>query len=59
MFELLASRSDRAILCGRGPRRRDLLHAGALAAVGLSLPQYARAAAEALRAEALPGDAGA
>jgi len=46
MFELLASRSDRAILCGRGPRRRDLLHAGALAAVGLSLPQYARAAAE-------------
>jgi len=46
MFELLCGGSDRALLCGRGRTRRDLLQAGALAAVGLSLPQYARAAAE-------------
>jgi hypothetical protein len=46
MFELLCGGSDRALLCGHGRTRRDLLQAGALAAVGLSLPQYARAAAE-------------
>jgi len=45
MFELLSGTSDRAILCGRGRTRRDLLQAGALSAIGLSLPQYARAAA--------------
>jgi hypothetical protein len=44
MFEF-RSAADRAWLCG-GPRRRDFLHAGALSAIGLSLPQYARAAAE-------------
>ena len=37
---------DRAVLCGRGRSRRDFLQVGALGAVGLSLPQYARAAAE-------------
>ena len=37
---------DRAVLCGRGRSRRDFLQVGALGAVGLSLPQYARASAE-------------
>ena len=37
---------DRAVLCGRGRTRRDFLQVGALGAVGLSLPQYARASAE-------------
>ena len=47
MFEFhAASPHDRAWLCGRGPTRRDFLQVGALSAVGLSLPQYARAAAE-------------
>ena len=47
MFEFRVPRAaGRAVLCGSGPTRRDVLHAGALAAVGLSLPQYARAAAE-------------
>lgn len=44
MFEF-RSAADRAWLCGGSPRR-DFLHAGALSAIGLSLPQYARAAAE-------------
>jgi len=49
MFEFqVASRAERAVLCGRGRSRRDLLHVGALAAVGLSLPQYLRAAREGL-----------
>ncbi len=42
----VATPGDRAVLCGRGRTRRDFLHVGALGAVGLSLPQYARAAAE-------------
>jgi hypothetical protein len=47
MFEFHApTAAHRAVLCGSGPSRRDFLHAGALAAVGLSLPQYCRAAAE-------------
>jgi hypothetical protein len=45
MFSFLAPK-PRALLCGGGPTRRDFLHAGALSAIGLSLPQYARAAAE-------------
>ncbi|NDH95562.1 MAG: DUF1501 domain-containing protein, partial [Planctomycetia bacterium] len=45
MFEFRSPR-DRALLCGPGPSRRDFLQVGSLAAVGLSLPQYARAAAE-------------
>ena len=45
MFEF-RSPHDRALLCGPGPSRRDFLQVGSLAAVGLSLPQYARAAAE-------------
>jgi hypothetical protein len=44
-FRVPGSR-ERAVLCGGAAPRRDFLHAGALAAVGLSLPQYARAAAE-------------
>ncbi|MGA0039752.1 MAG: DUF1501 domain-containing protein, partial [Pirellulales bacterium] len=36
----------RPVLCGRAANRRDFLHIGALSAVGLSLPQYARASAE-------------
>jgi len=44
-FHVAAPR-DRAVLCGRGRSRRDFLQVGALGAVGLSLPQYARAAAE-------------
>ena len=51
MFSFLAPR-PRALLCGGGPTRRDFLHVGALSAVGLSLPQYARAAAE---GQVLPG----
>jgi hypothetical protein len=47
MFEFQATRpGQRALLCGNGPTRRDFLHVGALAAVGLSLPQYVRAASE-------------
>ena len=47
MFEFRVARPGaRAVLCGPGETRRDFLHVGALAAVGLSLPQYARAAAE-------------
>ena len=45
MFSFLTP-NTRAVLCGGGSTRRDFLHAGALSAVGLSLPQYARAAAE-------------
>jgi hypothetical protein len=45
MFAFHAPR-DGALLCGRGPSRRDFLQVGALSAIGLSLPQYARAAAE-------------
>jgi hypothetical protein len=46
MFEFqVAGPGERAVLCGAGPTRRDFLQVGALAAVGLSLPQYARAAA--------------
>ena len=46
MFDFhAASPRDRAWLCGGGPTRRDFLQVGALSAVGLSLPQYARAAA--------------
>jgi len=40
------SPGPRALLCGHGRSRRDFLHVGALSAVGLSLPQHARAAAE-------------
>ena len=47
MFEFQATRpGQRALLCGNGPTRRDFLQVGALAAVGLSLPQYVRAASE-------------
>ena len=47
MLEFQVSRpGERALLCGSGTNRRDFLQVGALAAVGLSLPQYARAAAE-------------
>jgi hypothetical protein len=47
MFEFQVARpGERALLCGGAASRRDFLHVGALAAVGLSLPQYARAAAE-------------
>jgi hypothetical protein len=47
MLEFRVARpGERAILCGSATSRRDFLHVGALAAVGLSLPQYARAAAE-------------
>ncbi len=45
MFSFLTPK-NRAVLCGGAATRRDFLHAGALSAVGLSLPQYARAAAE-------------
>ena len=43
MFEFRVP--HRAGLCG-GPSRRDFLHVGALSAIGLSLPQLVRAAAE-------------
>jgi hypothetical protein len=44
MFDLLVeSPQDRARLCGSGLSRREFLHAGALAAIGLSLPQVLRA----------------
>jgi len=47
MFEFRVARpGEKALLCGAGPTRRDFLQVGALAAVGLSLPQYARAASE-------------
>jgi len=47
MFEFqVPDARERARLCGHGRSRRDFLHAGALSAIGLSLPQYARAAAE-------------
>ena len=47
MFEFRVARpGERALLCGAGPTRPDFLQVGALSAVGLSLPQYARAAAE-------------
>jgi hypothetical protein len=47
MFEFRVARpGERALLCGSGPTRRDLLQVGALSAIGLSLPQYARAASE-------------
>jgi hypothetical protein len=45
MFSFHAPGS-RAGLCGGGTSRREFLSVGALSAVGLSLPQYARAAAE-------------
>jgi len=45
MFEFRSSQ-NRALLCGPGPSRRDFLHVGGLSAIGLSLPQYARASAE-------------
>jgi len=41
-----AGGDPRVSLCGKGRSRRDFLHVGALAAVGLSLPQWARASAE-------------
>jgi hypothetical protein len=47
MFDLLAeSPEERPRLCGPGATRREFLQVGALAAVGLSLPQYLRAKAE-------------
>jgi hypothetical protein len=47
MFDFqVPSSGDRARLCGHGRTRRDLLQIGALGAIGLSLPQYVRAAAE-------------
>ena len=47
MFDLLAeSPEERPRLCGPGLNRREFLQVGALAAVGLSLPQYLRARAE-------------
>jgi hypothetical protein len=47
MFEFRVARpGERALLCGSGPTRRELLQVGALSAIGLSLPQYARAASE-------------
>ena len=47
MLEFQVARpGERALLCGGAASRRDFLHVGALAAVGLSLPQYARAASE-------------
>src|SRR5262245_49323228 len=45
MLDFLAeSADDRARLCGTGRSRRELLQIGALAALGLSLPQYLSAA---------------
>ena len=45
MFDFLAeSPSDCARLCGGGLKRREFLQIGALSAIGLSLPQYLRAA---------------
>lgn len=47
MFDFLAeSSNDRARLCGPGRSRREFLQIGALSAIGLSLPQYVRAAVE-------------
>ena len=47
MFDFLAeSPEDRVRLCGRGASRREFLQVGALAAIGLSLPQYLQARAE-------------
>ncbi len=47
MFDFLAeSPHDHARLCGPGRSRREFLQIGALSALGLSLPQYVRAAAE-------------
>lgn len=47
MFEFQAVRpGERVRHCGAAPNRRDFLQVGALAAAGLSLPQYLRAAAE-------------
>ena len=47
MFDFLAeSKNDHARLCGPGRSRREFLQIGALSALGLSLPQYVRAAAE-------------
>jgi hypothetical protein len=44
MFDLLAeSPRDRARLCGPGHSRREFLQVGALAAIGLSLPQFLQA----------------
>jgi hypothetical protein len=44
MFDFLApTPNDRARLCGGGRTRREFLQIGALAAMGLSLPQYLRA----------------
>jgi hypothetical protein len=45
MFDFLAeSPDDRVRLCGAGRTRREFLQIGALSALGLSLPQYLRAA---------------
>ena len=50
MFDFLAeSLNDRARICGPGRSRREFLQIGALSALGLSLPQYVRAAAEGTR----------
>lgn len=47
MFDFLAeSPQDRPHLCGGGASRREFLQVGALAAIGLSLPQFMRAQAE-------------
>ncbi len=47
MFDFLApSLHDHARLCGGGRTRREFLQIGALAAAGLSLPQYLRAKSE-------------
>ena len=47
MFDFLApSLHDHARLCGGGRTRREFLQIGALAAAGLSLPQYLRAKTE-------------
>ena len=47
VFEFRATTpGDKASLCGAARARRDFLQVGALAAVGLSLPQYVRAASE-------------
>jgi hypothetical protein len=45
MFDFLAhSPNDKASLCGGGKTRRDFLQIGVLGALGLSLPQYLKAA---------------
>jgi Protein of unknown function (DUF1501) len=49
MFDFLSESSrDRAVLCGHGRSRREFLQIGALSALGLSLPQYLRAAQDGL-----------